>query len=244
MPGRAVKPEEVVAGDIVASRLGGEAKPRDIPGAPDATYDFDICLPDGRNIALEVTSAADPELLSMRAAQGRVWKAPSLSADWWISFAGGSPVNIKSMLKGLEAHLKVLEEHGVTEVSKYSPASGRRSSAVTEATSQILAGRITAARSWNRPAPGTPARMLLTPHRGFISDAEQVNPLVARAAEDNAKKLRAADADERHLFVWIDEDKAELAMFTQGPPPTVPDLPAGIDGGCPVLPWNLAAVRG
>jgi hypothetical protein len=227
MPGRGVKLEEVAAGEIVAGRLGGKATPHDVPGAPDASYDVDI-MADGRRIALEVTSAAVPELVSMRAAAGKGMDAPSLTSHWLVSYHGGSPVQIKGMLKGLEGHLKVLEDHGVTEVSEYSPATGPVPRAVAEATRQILGGRINTVRSLALP-PGETAQLMLTSHWGFISDAEQVNPLVEQAARDNVEKLCTADADDRHLFVWVDEDKAELAMFTQGPPVSTPALPEGID---------------
>jgi hypothetical protein len=231
MPGRSVKAEEVRAGAIVADQLGGEAKPRDAPGAPDASHDVDIELPGGRRIALEVTSAADTELLSMHAAAfGKTWNAPSLSSNWWISFDGGSPVEIKTLMRGLEAQLKVLEEHGVAEVSTLSHAQRHDApSAVIDATRQILVGRITSARRWGASAPGESARMLLVPHRGLSAGGGQVNALVADAAEANVEKLLAANADERHLFVWIDEDAGELEMFAQLPPPSEPSLPDGID---------------
>jgi hypothetical protein len=63
-----VRVEEIAAADIVATRVGGQAVPRDVPGAPDTTHDFDVQLADGRAIALEVTSAVDPEMVSMRVA--------------------------------------------------------------------------------------------------------------------------------------------------------------------------------
>ena len=133
MPGRSVKPEEVVAGRIVADQLSGVWESRDVPGAPDASHDVDITLPDGQRIALEVTSAADEELLSMYAAIGSVWKAESLSADWWISFRGDAPAEIKRMVKGLEAHLRVLEAEGVTEVGGYAATAGMSSTAADAA---------------------------------------------------------------------------------------------------------------
>jgi hypothetical protein len=62
---------------------------------------------------------------------------------------------------------------------------------------------------------------------------DEVNRLVERHAHasDNVKKLAAADADERHLFVWItgSHPKAELAMHTGPPPTSRPVLPDGLD---------------
>jgi hypothetical protein len=50
-------------------------------------------------------------------------------------------------------------------------------------------------------------------------------------AGHNIAKLLAADADERHLFLWINASQAdaELAMHTGPPPQTPPPLPAGVD---------------
>jgi hypothetical protein len=60
-------------------------------------------------------------------------------------------------------------------------------------------------------------------HRG----SSEVNTLIAEAAEATVEKLVPADADERHLFVWIAEDAAELEMFALLPLASAPALPDG-----------------
>jgi hypothetical protein len=133
-------------------------------------------------------------------------------------------------MRGLESLLKILEEHGVTEVDDSSVAPGRDvTGAAAEATSEILARGITGARSLGPHAPGETAEMLLSSHRGLSSGEGRVNALVAEAAAVNVEKRVASDADERHLFVWIDQDEAELEMFTLPPAPYTPSLPDGID---------------
>ena len=62
MSGRTLTPAERRAGELVASQLGGRAVHRD--GERDA-HDFDVELPDGRTVALEVTAAVDSALASM-----------------------------------------------------------------------------------------------------------------------------------------------------------------------------------
>jgi hypothetical protein len=131
------------------------------------------------------------------------------------------------MMRGLEARLRVLEEHGVSEVG--APLAPRSVPAVNDVIRQILGGRITRATSLNEPPPGEEARMLLSAHRGLSSGGGEVNALVVAAAEHNLDKLVAAHADERHLFVWIVEDEAELEMFSLPPPAAAPNLPEGID---------------
>ena len=51
---------ELEAAHLAAQVLQGHAKSRDVrgPGAIDGTHDFDVALPDGRVVALEVTTAA------------------------------------------------------------------------------------------------------------------------------------------------------------------------------------------
>jgi hypothetical protein len=76
-------------------------------------------------------------------------------------------------------------------------------------------------------------RLFFIGHGGLTADVDEVNRLVERHAHasDNVKKLGAADADERHLFVWItgSQPKAELAMHTGPPPASPPALPPGLD---------------
>jgi hypothetical protein len=71
--------------------------------------------------------------------------------------------------------------------------------------------------------------VLLSFSHGFSSDAGRANARVVAAAESNLAKLAAAEADERHLFVWIDpsQSSAEAAVSLGRPlgaPPTLPPL--------------------
>lgn len=233
MPRQSVRTEEIAAGEIVAQQVGGEPIERDVPGAPDGTHDLDIRLHDDRWIALEVTSAADSSQLSMYATGfGNRWDAPSLSTDWRIGIASDAIVDIKKLMGGVEPHLKVLEEHGITEVGRvFSTAWRSAGHAVAEATQQILMLGAILARSMNPPRTGEAAQLLLSGHGPAGSDPGQVNKLVAERAKAKVKKLLAASADERHLFVWIDSSHAdaELAMFSLPPPASAPSLPDGID---------------
>jgi hypothetical protein len=55
---------EVTAGDLVAQLLAGHEDPQDVPGAPSATVDFNVIVPDGRLAALEITTAADADVVA------------------------------------------------------------------------------------------------------------------------------------------------------------------------------------
>lgn len=53
---------EESAKTIVEEFTGGTAKRRDPNGGPVQLHDYDVTLPDGQAIALEVTSAADASI--------------------------------------------------------------------------------------------------------------------------------------------------------------------------------------
>jgi len=75
------------------------------------------------------------------------------------------------------------------------------------------------------------ALVLLGFRGGVSANPEAVNELVTERAEAKLEKLLRAEADERHLYVWIDSTRAaaDLAMVTMPPPERGPALPAGID---------------
>jgi hypothetical protein len=66
---------------------------------------------------------------------------------------------------------------------------------------------------------------------GFSADVGRVNAVVADEARANSAKLAKANADERHLFVWLNHSHsgAELAVSTGLPLPGSPVVPDTID---------------
>jgi hypothetical protein len=65
MAGRELDPREIAAADLVVSMIGGRAVPKDGEDALEKTVDFLIeDLPNLRTAALEVTSIADPKVVS------------------------------------------------------------------------------------------------------------------------------------------------------------------------------------
>lgn len=229
MAGRKLDPEERRAAAIVASVLGGEVIPRDVEGAADGTRDFDVVLPNGEHVALEVTAAENPGLRSMlKAAYGRSHPAPGLKG-WSIGIrnTGGGVVNIKEAAKALPPLLAVFERHGVNEVDRRSyvpPANDE----VREAETKLLALGITNARIC--PLRGTPGELVFYGHGGFSASAEQVNAVVEQNALRKCEKLGAVtEASERHLWIWMRLAAPDIAMHTQPPPETVPNLPRGVE---------------
>jgi hypothetical protein len=234
MPRGELSVDEKAAGTIVARQVGGKRIiPRDIPGAPDGMHDLDIELPDGRMIAVEVTFARQPKLVSIYAtAFGKRWEAPSLSAHWQVAFESGKPLDVPRLAAGIVPHLELLETLGVTEAGTVTSDAWRRAGDdVASAIQQIAELGATHVRRWNEPTPGETPLLLFSGHQGVGGSPGAVNALVEERAGAKVKKLVASGADERHLFVWIDSShsEAELGMATMPPPATTPSVPAGID---------------
>ena len=203
--------------------------PRDLPGAPDGTHDFDILTPAGR-IALEVTRAADERVLStFAAAMGHRFPAPELASTWLLTIptlGPNLPVSSRTSAKSAPALIAV-QRAGLDEFNgRLYP--GQADPALVEATALLAALGVSWARTWGEDGP---PRLVFNGHGGFGSNADDVNRLAAEHAAANAAKLRAAAADERHVFVWIDPSyaEAELAMHAGPPPDRAPELPDGVD---------------
>ncbi len=231
MPRGELTPDEEAAAEIVAQQLGGTAIPRDVPGAGDRTHDFDIELPDGRLIPLEVTSAGNEAVEALAGAAFSDWPAPTLTRNWWIGLPRDGGLNVKSLMGALPPHLAVLERHDVELVSARQPLPADADGEVIAAREGVLAAGATHAARLRTPDPGEAARLLSSMHGGAASNFDLMNDLVAGCARRKAEKLAAADGCERHLFVWIrgSASDAALAIETLPPPPDTPEIPDGID---------------
>lgn len=220
--------------------VGGQWIARDIDGAPERTHDFDIELPNGLRIALEVTTAAEPSVISQRhAAFAREWTNPRLTNNWWITIRD-SPArtqnSITRVVQTMSPLLEQFERAGLTMVEPRREGRGKDRSATLppemEAERQeMLRLRVAAARAWGQPAAGEDAAILISFRRGLTGQSWDLNELVVARARHKLEKLLGADANERHLFVWLDNSQAaaELAMETLPPPSPGPPLPPGID---------------
>lgn len=229
MPGNYLRENELKAATIVGAVLDGIFIPRDLPGARDGTHDFDVLVL-GRCVALEVTRAADERVLStLAAAMGRSFPAPGLATTWRLTIptVGPNMPVVKDIVKAAPALIAVLERANVEEFNgRLYP--GQADSSLVEATALLSRLGVSWARTW--PEDGPP-RLFFSGYGGFGSNPDEVNRLAAEHAAANAAKLRAADADERHVFVWIDPSyaEAEVAMHLESPPDRVPELPGGVD---------------
>jgi hypothetical protein len=144
-------------------------------------------------------------------------------------------VDLNPVRKSIEPILTIYERFGVTEigaVAMWQPIPPPGSYAeVADAMKRMFALGVTMARC-HRPAnpPGS-ALVLLSIHGGHGANIEELNQLVEEHAASNIKKLRLANVDERHLYVWVNATTpdAELALHIGETPTSIPTLPEDID---------------
>jgi hypothetical protein len=240
MTGGEPNPLELKAAQIVAEHVDGMEWHRDRPGAPARTHDFDITLPDGRRIALEVTTIADTEVQAFYTVIGdHDWRAPELRADWWVGLAepevGGRVIRIKHQKPKIVRALATLEAHDTTGLDRdaLDPCACPPEStppAVCDAIATLTSAGVLYVQSTGERHDDV-ARLFFSSHGGAVSDPNQLNDLVAERVRVKREKLEAAtDASERHLFVWLGDSypNAELAFSTL-PPPEPPPIPASVD---------------
>jgi hypothetical protein len=236
--GRELDPREIAAADLVTSMIGGRAVPKDVGDAPEKTVDFLIeDLPNLRTAALEVTSIADPRVVSqLQAAFGRTWSSPDLSQIWAVALSRSDPnQNITRLIKAMTPLLVMFEREGETKVEvdyspRYQPKPAHISEEMHEARITMLDNGVSRAQVWNTPQQGKHGEILFMIREGVSSDPGLLNELVVDRAKKKVEKLRAMEATERHLFIWMDSTypSAELAFATL-PPPPAPSIPKDID---------------
>jgi hypothetical protein len=238
MAGRDLDPREIAAADLVMSMIGGRAVPKDDADAPEKTVDFLIeDLPNLRTAALEVTSIADPKVVSqLRAAFGRAWSSPDLSLIWAVALSRSDPnQNITRLVKTMTPLLVMFEQEGETKVEvdyspRYRPKPAGMKDEMNEARITMFDNGVSRAQVWNTPEQGNHGEILFMIREGVSSDPGLLNDLVTDRAKKKVEKLRATEATERHLFIWMDSTypSAELAFATL-PPPPAPSIPNDVD---------------
>jgi hypothetical protein len=212
---------------------------RDRAGAPAGTHDFDIALPDGRRIALEVTTIADAKVQGFHNVMGDTdWLGPGLRADWWVGLrepeAGRPVIRIKRQKPKIVEALATLEAHGVSALERDALAPWARPPEPTPPAVRDAIGKLTAAGVLHIRSIGEKrddvARLFFSSQGGATSDPDQLNALVVERVGTKRGKLAAAEASERHLFIWLGDSHpgAELAFSTLQPPPP-PPIPTDVD---------------
>ncbi len=233
MTGQRIDVEERAAAAIVSWELAGWWQPRDIPGAPEGTHDLDVHVLAGGTVALEVTSAGDRSLIKLRELVfGEPWEAPALEHHWWLGLSERPQPQIKRLKQKTPQYLAVLEQSNVAQVSTHEPLPAGSPPEVMAAAQAIFALGAHRATRLDTPKAGETAQMFSSLGSGRSGGADSLNGIVEACARGKVKKLRAAEGDEKHLFVWLRADAhetVEVASSTLAISDAPPTLPEGID---------------
>lgn len=215
--------DEKHAEQIVGEKTGGLAHTRDVPGAPPGTHDFDVVLPDGRILAVEATLHADPDQFRLYAAirQYGEWIFPELTCSWYLIL---DPAATKVRDLHAEAGVLLSSHPGVlADLDGFRPRAESRLHQLgvlgVRKLSQLHPPQVVCEPDYFDARD-------LDPHGG-----RTITKVIEQLADRKADKLARADADGRHLFVWIDFlQKGALAdLGYNGIPRANPRLPASVD---------------
>lgn len=214
--------DELNAAQIVCERTGGTTTRRDYPGAPPRTHDFDLLLPDGRIIALEVTSNTDPGYRSLFNAikQQGEWPAPALSCSVYLLI--DRDTRIRALREQAEFLLRS-EPAMQTGAERFHPEEGNPLYTI-------------GVRAVRKLPELLPRQIVCEPDDFDLrtldhQDGHALAADVEQLARQDADKLGKTIADERHLFVWIDffQKDAVADLRSGGLPRIRPVLPPEID---------------
>jgi hypothetical protein len=245
--------EEADAAHLVTAMLGGTANRVDPGGGAAQVHDFDVLLPGGRTIAVEVTRHnEEASHLILAEIDRRDWRFPTLRYDWVVDMV--SSYNVKAIHGRIAAPLATLEACDVEyallgdKSEDALPAAAREAAGVLVGLGARLVYRL-------GPADTDGGEVILSDSSRVGSTApsvivDLVEHHAARA--DNQRKLSAADdRSERHLFVWVESSQHAAvaaigfsAMLPDGAglPSDEPNLPDFVDAAWAVTAFDSAHV--
>jgi hypothetical protein len=179
-------------------------------GTRDKMHDLDLCWPDGRIEAMEVTSAASGEVSAMRAAardllnpQFAMVQAVKVSQTWVVAL-GAKPhwkdvrPHLEEIHRNLDVRLAELEAEGTSSLHPWQMKPWSKAGQALRDLGVVTAVAL--------PANPDPLIFLQPPHPEELEPAvaNLLNHEIEANAKANADKLGLSGRNERHLFVWID----------------------------------------
>jgi hypothetical protein len=227
---------EARAAAAVAWVVGGIAIPRDVPGAPSETRDFDLRLGEQPLQPLEITSAVHRPTFetSKRAQRKQPSNELAVTQCWVVDMPAFTiedgrqvPTRVREFITSIDPLLAEVERVGYTEYSfglwGRDPKFDKTLEALWRSRSQFGFARM--------PQPGE-APSIETPvgAGGMVTGDLVVAEIEAAADEGNCRKLdEPPDAEERHLFVHVSwSTGAAAAAVTSEHLTAVPTLPSPI----------------
>lgn len=221
-----LKPEEQQAAEIIAGQLDGTIDPKDVGGVQ-GNHDFDVVLLEQR-VAVEVTIGTDEDMRRLSGQASTPFTSPLLAGNWAVFLPMDPQQNLRRIRPQLVPPLAVLERHGVEMVGRFE-APPTHPEAV-EAAQELRRLRVSDARRLASPDDDGDGGIIVSLSGGNGSDPDALNEVIASRLQAKHHQLGAAVADQRHLFVWVDQVDAWMAMTDlPSPPAEAPELPPEID---------------
>jgi hypothetical protein len=257
--------EEAHAAEIVANFLDGAAEVRDPGGGAEQLHDFDVKLSDGTTTAVEVTRHTVSKYLRLLAAiDSRNWHFQELQRNWVVDMIRSYDVRevhgkIAAQLVALEAAgietlllRGALFDRGLTDDELYDDERSERAQLSASGTwepaqrlYELGARNVYLIGDADEPGGGL-VIMGDSPQAGSTGASVVVELCEYHASlPDNAKKLaQAVDANERHLFIWVEHshDQAVAAFAFPSMPDRVPNLPDHVDAVWAVTAFDRAHI--
>ena len=235
---------EAVAARVLAELLGGTEVKRDTQNGPASSgmHDYDISLANGRLIALEITQEAD---VASRRQADYVQKHPleiaGLGHNWSVEVNHRS--DLTPVYECLSDILMRLEELDIPYVNSFDSEHK-----VPFLRMLRRLGIVSAHRSEVSLGAASDVHIVPNLGSGWCSQSDEMTRIANSALCRKAEKLRKTDADERHLWIWIDFTRGIFDIPTMRDadelPSTSPDVSPGSPGAGVDVVWIAVAAGG
>ena len=235
---------EAVAARVLAELLGGTEVKRDIQSGPASSgmHDYDISVPNGRLIALEITQEAD---VASRRQADYVQKHPleiaGLGHNWSVEVNHRS--DLSPVYECLSEILMRLEELDIPYLNSFD-------SEHKVPFLRKLRGLGIVSAHRNDVSFGAAGEVHIVPNlgSGWCSHSDEMTRIANSALCRKAEKLRKADVDERHLWIWVDFTRGIFDIpamrRVRELPSAVPDVSSGSPGAGVDVVWIAVAAGG
>lgn len=257
--------DERRARDVLRAVLGCPVECIDPGGGSAPTVDLLMTRADGSRVAVEVTSLVDPGNRSLqRELDKRDWSDLRLAWCWYVHCQ--SRTDPRALHRQFAVLFESLEQAGVETFSRYRMRTHRLINGkvidlppwqvngqnledtpirptVEPTLRRLFELGVTAGVRLDRESPGAIRPRPLQAGGAFSAESAADALAEKLAQHDNLAKLRAADAAERHLFLWIhfDGGAASAALRTATGEDGLPDpprLPDGVDAAWVAGGWT------
>lgn len=214
-----VQPEEVLAARVLNHVLGVHVAHTDVNGESDLAFVVRGNIP----AAVEVTFFTDQQTKVAQDAwvreREREFVVTQLRSSWNVTVQGES-ARYKLLRQNLEPYLAALEAASITSYDQWSI--GHRLLETMPGVVRALAALRVVQASVMKTKDPSVQHIFISPMGGYTSRGSDaalgdIEEYLLRRG-DNARKLEASKASERHIFVWLDMDTpgAVARPFTAG----------------------------